>query len=43
MAMVGSEVIDWWNAAFQGMKDDGSFRQLCVRAIREHGEPYLLN
>ncbi len=37
MAMQLAPVIDWWNDAFQSMKEDGSFRRLCERAERVHG------
>ncbi len=38
MCNYGSELIDWWNKAFHEMQQDGSFREVCVKAIREHGE-----
>ncbi|KAI0226235.1 hypothetical protein LSAT2_023120 [Lamellibrachia satsuma] len=39
MAHYGSDVIDWWNKAFQELKDTGKYETLCERAAVDHGAP----
>ncbi len=38
MARYGAEVIGWWNEAYHSMKEDGTFRQLCMRSQAAHSK-----
>ena len=38
MAHYGSDVIDWWNKAFQEMKENGKYKKLCEKSSLTHGE-----
>ena len=41
MTMYGSELLDWWNHAFQDMKDDGTFGRLCHSSATRHGKKQI--
>ena len=32
------DVIEWWNDAFDELRDTGAFRRLCEQAQRDHGK-----
>ena len=38
MAHYGSDVIDWWNKAFQEMKENGKYKKMCETSSLTHGE-----
>merc|ERR1712150_141285 len=37
MARYGDDVLEWWDKAFEEMKDEGEYRRLCMSAERKHG------
>ncbi len=37
MAKYGDDVINWWNDAFQELRESGQYEVLCEQAERQHG------
>lgn len=37
MTHYGSYLVDWWNDAFQELRDNGHYERLCQRAQSAHG------
>ena len=38
MTHYGSDVLNWWDKAFDELVDSGEFMHLCRRASKTHGE-----